>query len=393
MFELRAYPAISDFINDVFGTNVQWPIQSFGFFVAMAFLIAAWLLRLELMRKEGLGLLQPTERKLKVGEPASFQSLAWNGIIGFVLGFKLVFAIFNYNSCASNPQGFVFSSSGSFLGGIIGAAIAVYLKYAEKKKQQLKQPKLETVKIYPHQRVGDIVVIAAIAGFSGAKIFNFLEVPSDFQLFLQNPGENLFSGLTIYGGLIIGAIAVIYYSLKNNIKPLHLSDAVAPGLILAYGIGRIGCQVSGDGDWGISNLLDKPGWLSWLPNSLWSNNFAHNIINEGTPIPGCDGDFCSQLVPGVFPTPIYETVMAITIFGFLWSIRKKISIPGVITSLYLIFNGIERFFIEKIRVNVKYEFWNMHITQAEIISVVFFLAGIIMLFSVIRNARVAKNQT
>jgi phosphatidylglycerol---prolipoprotein diacylglyceryl transferase len=393
MIALRAYPAISDFVNDVFGTNVQWPIQSFGFFVAIAFLVAAWLLRLELIRKENLGLMQSTDKKVKVGEPASFQDLAVNGIIGFVIGFKLLFAIFNYSSCASNPQAFVFSSAGSFLGGLIGAAIAIYLKYAEKKKQQLKQPKWETIKVYPHHRVGDIVVIAAIAGFTGAKIFNFLEVPADFDLFLQNPGENLFSGLTIYGGLIIGGIAVLYYALKNKIKPLHLTDAVAPGLILAYGIGRIGCQVSGDGDWGIPNLLNKPNWLSWLPDSLWSNNFAHNIINEGTLIPGCEGDFCHQLVPGVFPTPIYETVMAAAIFGFLWYMRKKTSIPGVITALYLIFNGIERFFIEKIRVNVKYEFGNIHITQAEIISVIFFLSGLIMLLIVIRNARMIKDKS
>lgn len=387
---LRSYPSVTDFIYDVFGANIPLPIQSFGFFVAIAFVVAAYLLMMELKRKEKMGLIAPTPKKVRVGEPVSSTQLFVSGLIGFIAGFKLLAALLNYSSCAANPQEFVFSFEGNIIGGLIGAAIAVFIRYRDSQKRKLDKPKWETVLIHPYQRIGDIVAIAAGAGFLGAKVFNFLEVPEDFTNFINDPGSNVFSGLTIYGGLIFGTAALIYYCKKSNLSFLHLGDALAPGLMLAYGIGRIGCQVSGDGDWGIANTMDKPGWLGWLPDNLWSSNYAHNILNEGALIPGCEGDHCYALIDPVFPTPIYETMMAILIFGLLWSLRKRINAPGAMLALYLIFNGIERFFIEKIRVNVKYQIGDIQITQAEIISVVFFIIGIVSLIYFMKRHKRAK---
>jgi len=158
-------------------------------------------------------------------------------------------------------------------------------------------------------------------------------------------------------------------------------------MILGYGIGRIGCQVSGDGDWGIVNSAPKPGWLSWAPDWLWAYDYPNNVNQVTGPsadtlgmpitdptVPCFDG-YCTHLVPSVFPTPVYETLMALVIFGILWSLRKRIQVPGVIFSIYLIFNGIERFFIEKIRVNNKFDFLGMKATQAEMIAVIFILIG------------------
>ncbi len=156
-------------------------------------------------------------------------------------------------------------------------------------------------------------------------------------------------------------------------------DSVAPSLILSYGIGRIGCHVAGDGDWGIVNTLDKPGWLSFLPDWLWSYNYPHNILNEGIPIPGCTGNHCYELAQGVFPTPVYETIMAILIFLFLWKLRKHIQIPGVLASVYLVLNGTERFLIEKIRINNVFDLWRMKVTQAEVVSVILFATGIFLI--------------
>lgn len=377
---LRSFPRISDFINHVFGTSFTWPIQSFGFFVAIGFITAAYLLTLELKRKEKQGLLKSHMKKVQVGLPASNQELITYSILGFIAGFKLLAVMLNYSACATNPQGFVFSFEGNIIGGIIGAGLGFWLKYREKQKSKLDKPKWEQVEVFPHQLIGDIVIIAAVGGFLGAKIFNFLEVPEDFTRFLENPGENLFSGLTIYGGLIVGGGAAWYYARKKGIPFIHLIDAAAPGLILAYGIGRIGCHVAGDGDWGIANIADKPGWLSWLPNQLWANDYAQNILNEGEIMTDCVGENCYHLVPPVFPTPIYETVMATIIFLFLWKIRKKVLIPGMMIAWYLLLNGIERFFIEKIRVNVKYDMLGMHITQAEIISSIFVLVAIGLFF-------------
>jgi prolipoprotein diacylglyceryltransferase len=100
-----------------------------------------------------------------------------------------------------------------------------------------------------------------VFGILGAKLFDNLE---NWDRFIQNPIGNLLSpsGLTFYGGLICAAIAICWYAAKKGIKLWHLVDSAAPALMIAYAIGRIGCQVSGDGDWGIYNsayVSDRPG--------------------------------------------------------------------------------------------------------------------------------------
>ena len=92
------------------------------------------------------------------------------------------------------------------------------------------------------------------------------------------------SGLTCYWGLICGALGVIWYTRKHKIPLLPLLDVGAPAMMLAYGVGRIGCQLSGDGDWGIVNTYPKPGWMSFLPDWMWSFNFPRNVAHEGTVI-------------------------------------------------------------------------------------------------------------
>jgi prolipoprotein diacylglyceryl transferase len=237
--------------------------------------------------------------------------------------------------------------------------------------------------------MGTLIAWAAIAGIIGAKLFDNLE---NWDRFMVDPIQNLlsFSGLTFYGGLICGAIAVLYISGKNGIKAIHMSDISAPGLMLAYGVGRIGCQLSGDGDWGINNLNPKPNWLSWAPDWVWSFKYPHNVINEGVLIPGCEGKFCYELAFPVYPTPLYEAVACILLFFFLWSIRKKITTPGVLFSIYLILNGLERFFVEMIRVNSKYHVGSFSFTQAELISTLLVLGGIVGLFLSLSAAKKGK---
>jgi phosphatidylglycerol:prolipoprotein diacylglycerol transferase len=186
-----------------------------------------------------------------------------------------------------------------------------------------------------------------------------------------------FSGLTFYGGLICAGIAIIYYARAKKIKIIHLADAMAPALMLAYAIGRIGCQVSGDGDWGIPNIRPKP--LSWLPDWMWAYRYPHNVISEGVPMRGCVGQYCNQLGIPVYPTPFYEAIMCLVLFFVLWFVRKRVRLAGQISGLYLIFNGMERFFIEHIRVNTKYEFLPFQPTQAEIISLLLIAGGVLLL--------------
>lgn len=366
------YPNLYYAFKDLFGVN--WTglrfVNSFGFFVALAFIGAAWTLTMELKRKSRQGLLSYEEQKIVIGQPASTSSLLLNFLLGFILGYKIIGA---FISKAENPQEFIFSSQGSWFAGILLGGLFAFLKWYEKNKQKLAKPEERVIRLWPHDRVGDLVIFAALFGFAGAKIFHNLE---NWNELMRDPVGSLlsFSGLTFYGGLICAALAIWWYAKKHNIAFWHLNDAAAPGLMLAYAIGRIGCQVAGDGDWGIVNT--KPNPFSWLPNWMWSFNYPHNVVGEGVVIPGCVGQYCAQLPEAVYPTPFYETVMCMLLFAFLWSIRKKIKTPGILFSIYLIVNGIERFFIEKIRVNTKYDIDGFHPTQAEIISTLMVLGGI-----------------
>jgi prolipoprotein diacylglyceryltransferase len=379
------YPTISHLIFDLFGIQIPLPIQTFGFFVAIAFLVASWTLSLELKRKEKEGIIKSSKVKVLLGKGLTFSDIFSAIFFGFFIGFKGVEAIFYYSDLVANPQEFILSSRGHLLGGIIVAFISSSLKWKENKATKLDMPKWIEKEIHPYELVGNMTMIAAISGIIGAKIFHNLENIGEF---IADPIGQLmaFSGLTFYGGLIAGAIAVIWYGKKYKIKALVLSDAAAPGLMIAYGIGRIGCQLSGDGDWGIINVASKPDWLTFLPDWMWSFTYPHNVINEGIPIEGCTGRYCMELANPVWPTPFYEVVMAGFIFVFLWSIRKKIKLDGILFFTYLAINGVERFFIEKIRVNTEYNILG-GITQAEIISSCLVILGSCGVLFIYRNSR------
>ena len=343
-----------------------------------------------------------------------------------------------------NPQTYIFSREGNLLAGIIVGLILIGLKWWEKNKQKLKQPEQRRVRIWPHDRVGDIIILALIFGILGAKLFDAMENLDDL---INDPIGTLFSGggLTFYGGLILAAIAVCWYAYRKGIKLIHLVDAAAPALMIAYAVGRIGCQVAGDGDWGIYNsayisndygkvteckpeefnrqlekfstyhlerrVLDSGNIYTFIPaartfSSLkevphlsvkgplflpkWMIAYSYpmNVNKDGKKIPGCTDEHCRVLPQPVFPTAFYETVMCSLLFLILWAYRKRIRVPGIMFGTYLIMNGVERFFIEKIRVNYLYSVLGMHLSQAEIIAFFIVLAGVILIiFSKIKYAK------
>ena len=367
------YPTISHLLFDLFGVNIPLPIQTFGFWVAIAFLAASYIITKELKRKEKEGYLSTSIVKQTIGKSLSIYEILMSLITGYFIGFKLIEAIFHYSDLVANPQDFILSTRGSYIGGIFIAILSVYLKWNENKKTRLAIPKEIEKIVHPYELVGNITMIAAISGIIGAKVFHNLE---NIGAFISDPIGQLiaFSGLTFYGGLIAGAFSVIWYAKRYKINILQLIDAAAPALMLAYGIGRIGCQMSGDGDWGVNNLSPKPEWMALLPDWMWSYTFPHNVINSGVQIEGCVGNFCMELENPVWPTAFYEVVMSLLIFTILWNIRKHIKVSGVLFFIYLIFNGIERFFIEKIRINTEYNILG-GVTQAEIISLCLVLIG------------------
>lgn len=400
------YPDFQYLFQSLFGTEMpQWLslFKTFGFLVALSFIAAAWAMGQELKRKEQLGLLHPEFISITFGKAVTKSELFISAIVGFFIGFKIGGIFGNFAEVSPDPMGYLLSLKGNLLIGLAGAALVAYSKYAEKKKQQLSEPVTKTVAIYPHERITEIVVIAAVGGLVGAKIFNAFETWDDF---IKDPIHSLTSssGLTFLGGLIMATVCFYFYSRKHKIPFKHMCDAAAPGIMLAYGLGRLGCQFSGDGDWGIFNtayITDPDGTLraataadagritqligtepqayfpapGWLPRWLFGMNYPHNVGYEGMHIQGCTGEYCTVLPVSVFPTPIYEAIVCIGLFFLLWALRKHFTRTLQMFGTYLILVGIERFLVELIRVNYKYDWGFVRPSQAEILSVVLVLLG------------------
>jgi phosphatidylglycerol:prolipoprotein diacylglycerol transferase len=369
------FPTISDLIAYLFNIHIALPIQTFGFFVALSFLFTYLAFSSEFKRKEAQGLIRPFKREIIVGGPVSIVELLVNFLLGFALGFKIIGALINYTVFTSDPKGYILSTKGNIYAGLILGSIWACWSYLSRKKDRLPESKIEEITVHPYQLMGRITFWCGIIGFIGAKLFDSIE---HWNVFLADPVNNFLSsnGFTYYGGFLFGMLTFFYIGVKNGMKLPHVSDVGAPGIMLAYAIGRIGCQLSGDGDWGIVNTHVKPGWLSWLPNWMWSFNYPHNILNEGVYIKNCTGYYCSVLPKEVFPTSFYETVICMLMFIAMWSMRKYVATAAFMSYLYLIFMGIERFFIEYIRVTIKYNVVGVQLTQAQIISAGMFLVGV-----------------
>lgn len=385
------YPDLSYILHDLIGTDVDNAfsiVKTFGLLLAIAILTSAYFLNIELKRKEKEGLFGATLVKTKTGVPATMGELILNALFGFFIGYKLLHIVSNFSEFQLDAPGFLFSTKGNMIGGILGAVALAGFKYWEKEKDKQPKPVVTESLMYPSDRIGDITLIAAFTGILGAKFFAIFEDVSN--LTWDNFLYALFSGggLAIYGGLIGGFIGVVWYLKKHKIDVYHVADAIAPALIIGYGVGRIGCQLSGDGDWGIVNELAQPSWW-FLPEWLWAYDYPQNVLNQGIPIEGCEGIYCKSLVKAVFPTPMYEMVMAFAIAAILWALRKRLPVPGMLFCVYLMLNGFERFWIEKIRVNAEYDIMGYHPTQAEIIAVLLFLIGIFGYFY-LRKKQVAK---
>jgi prolipoprotein diacylglyceryl transferase len=284
------------------------------------------------------------------------------------------------------------SMRGHLLSGIITGVAWMAFRYREiKASRTVPEPvnEPEFVDVTPRDHTMGITGAAALGGLIGAKLFHFLERPRSIIEFFEHPSLSaLFSGLTIYGGLILGALFVYLYCRRHKLGFMHVADSVAPGLMLAYGIGRLGCHFSGDGDWGIPSTSPPPPALAWLPNWFWSYDYPNNVIGSGQKMTVPEDMFPGygmHLVPPVFPTPLYESLAAFALFALLWALRKHITRPLVMFGAYMMVNGFERFWIEKIRVNATYELFGKAVTQAEIISVLMFVGGAVLIATRLRT--------
>lgn len=383
------FPTLNSLFEYLFHFKLSFPVQTFGFFVGVAFWAAYQIFYSELRRYEAAGKIHSLKKLVIIGKPASLPELFINFLLGFILGFKVGGIIFQYQIFQANPRNFLLSLQGNVIAGLLTGCGFAFWIYIDQKKKALPKPVVSEHIVHPYQLTGKMVLAIGFWGVIGSKLFDVIE---HLDYLKYNPVETLFnsSGYTFYGGLIFGALIFLYIGHKNGMAVIHLADIGSPGMMLAYAVGRIGCQLSGDGDWGIVNTHIKPVFLQWLPDWMWAFRFPHNVINAGLPITGCNGNYCNELIFGVYPTSFYETVICMSFFLLMWFSRKKIIIPGFMFYLYLILNGAERVLIELIRINHEYHVAGISFTQAELIGALMLIGGLYGFIYLIFTRKIQK---
>ena len=219
-----------------------------------------------------------------------------------------------------------------------------------------------------------LIAVPCLAGMAGAKLYHALEDPA---LLFSHPAELISQyGFAWFGGLIAGAAAFVWVGRRRRLSLLQVLDAGSAAAALGYGIGRIGCLLSGDGDYGV-------------PTSLpWGMSFPQGLV---------------PTTQRVHPTPIYEFIVACLIAWLLWKLGSK-QIPsrvrppkpaanqasrglilpdGSVFAVYLVLTGVARFLVEFIRINPPSFFG---LTNAQAASLASIIAGAI-LWAVLSNRR------
>ena len=196
----------------------------------------------------------------------------------------------------------------------------------------------------------EIVFAGGIGGFIGARLYYVAEHWGE-------PGEGLFSGsgLVWYGGVVGGVIGVILIAIWKRIPVGVMANAVAAPLALAYVIGRIGCQLAGDGDYGSATSL--PWGMSYPDGTVPTTEIVH-------------------------PTPVYESIAMLVVFWVLWRFRGRLTAGWSLFGLYLVLAGVERLLVEFVRAT-PVTFAGM--TTAQVISVVLILIGIPLVWRGVRG--------
>lgn len=206
----------------------------------------------------------------------------------------------------------------------------------------------------------NIIGTTGLAGLVGARLYHLLESPREF---FAHPLPLLFSttGFAWFGAVIGGFVALVLLARHYQMKILLLLDIASPAAAIGYGIGRIGCLISGDGDYGV-------------PTSLpWGMSFPNGLV---------------PTTERVHPTPIYEFLAAMLIGYVLWRIGARaiggMRRAGGVFAFYLILTGVARFLVELIRIN-PHSFFGL--TNAQTASLASILAGVFLVLALRRRIR------
>ncbi|MFQ5665871.1 MAG: prolipoprotein diacylglyceryl transferase [Candidatus Binatia bacterium] len=207
----------------------------------------------------------------------------------------------------------------------------------------------------------DLTLYVYIGGWVGARLFL---IPTGWDLFTEDPIGFLLSssGWVWYGGVVGGTVGAWCFARQRRVSLLVLADIIAPALAIGHGIGRIGCQLAGDGDYG-------------LPTNLpWGMSYPNGVV---------------PTVETVHPAPIYEMLACFAIFAYLWRRQRKNPPSGDLIGRYLILAAATRFLIEFIRRNPA---WLAGLTTAQWMSISSSLIGVVLLWRTAHAAnRVASS--
>jgi len=213
----------------------------------------------------------------------------------------------------------------------------------------------------------EITMIAVIFGIAGSKILSLIENWGDF---VRDPIAMAFSpgGLTWYGGFVLVTLVILWDVRRKKYKFMKVADALVPALALGYGIARLGCHFSGDGDYGMPTKLP------------WGVDYSKGIVPPSVAFrdfPEIADKYPGGIVPDntpLHPTPVYEFIAGVIIFFILWKLGKKIAPDGKLFMIYLVLGGTERLLVEFLRLNPRLAFG---LSEAQLISLVLIVVGLI----------------
>src|SRR2546430_9912401 len=238
--------------------------------------------------------------------------------------------------------------------GLLAAAYLLQADFARRREQFLKRGYLKGGQP-GHRDEGFLIIgIAGLAGLVGARLYHVLESPREL---IANPSLLISRfGFAWFGGFLGGFIALLFLARRFGIPALEFMDLCSPAAAVGYAIGRIGCLLSGDGDYGVPTALP------------WGMSFPNGVV---------------PTTERVHPTPLYEFFIWLVIAAVLLEKRKKAAIRARphrgIFCAYLILTGVARFPIEFIRINPR-SFFGM--SNAQTASLVSMVVGSILLWRI-----------
>jgi len=214
-----------------------------------------------------------------------------------------------------------------------------------------------------------VVLWAAVGGLAGSRVLSIFD---DWDAFLAHPFGFIFTGagFVFYGGLLGGFATVTFFIWSRRLSWLRVADSIAPGLAIGQAIGRIGCLLAGDGDWGTPTTVP---WAMRYPNAIigWDDWLKHNGLPPDTL---------------VHPAPIYETFGYGIVFLILWSMRRSPQPDGLVIWWYLLLSATVRFLVEFVRVNPRLAFG---LSEAQFISLALIAVAAVLIWRTNESGSVA----